>query len=182
MHVPDNKRVKLDAKSFKCILLGVSEESKAYRLFDPIANKIIVSRDVIFEEDQQWSWDDGHKQAILTDIEWETDDKAGIEDENNGDEFEADEEPGEFEPETNQNGGDTSTGENSSPERRARRPPVWMGDYETGQGLSDEEGADMTHLALFSDGDPVTFEEAVKSKKWRQAMDQEIQAIKRNDT
>lgn len=57
-----------------------------------------------------------------------------------------------------------------------------MRDYESGQGFSDEEIANMTHLALFTDGDLVTFEEAVKSEKWRQAMDQEIQAIKRNDT
>lgn len=39
VHVPDNKRMKLDAKSFKCILLGVSEECKAYRLLDPISKK-----------------------------------------------------------------------------------------------------------------------------------------------
>jgi len=39
VHVPDSKRVKLDAKSLKCILLGVSEESKAYKLFDPISKK-----------------------------------------------------------------------------------------------------------------------------------------------
>ena len=51
VHVPDNKRVKLDAKSLKCIFLGVSEESKAYRPFDPISRKIIISRDVVFEED-----------------------------------------------------------------------------------------------------------------------------------
>lgn len=50
-HVPDSKRLKLDNKSLKCILLGVSEESKAYRLFDPISNKIIISRDVVFDED-----------------------------------------------------------------------------------------------------------------------------------
>jgi hypothetical protein len=53
VHVPDSKRVKLDANSLKCILLGVSEESKAYSLFDPISNKIIISRDVVFEEDLQ---------------------------------------------------------------------------------------------------------------------------------
>lgn len=47
-----------------------------------------------------------------------------------------------------------------------------MRDYESGQGLSDEEIANMTHLALFTDGDPVTFEEVVKSEKWRQAIDQ----------
>jgi hypothetical protein len=39
MIVPDSKRVKLDAKSLKCILLEVSEESKAYKLFDPISKK-----------------------------------------------------------------------------------------------------------------------------------------------
>lgn len=71
VHVPDSKRVKLDAKSLKCILLGVSEESKAYRLFDPISQKIIVSRHVVFEEDQRWNWDDSHKETILADLEWE---------------------------------------------------------------------------------------------------------------
>lgn len=40
----------------------------------------------------------------------------------------------------------------------------------------------MTHLALLSDSDPMTFEEAVKFEKWRYIMDQEMQAIERNDT
>ncbi|CAL9003641.1 unnamed protein product [Prunus brigantina] len=92
VHVPDNKRVKLDAKSFKCILLGVSEESKAYRLFNPLSNKIIVSRDVVFEEDQQWNWDDGHKQAILAELEWETEEEAEVEVEGDGEDSEANEE------------------------------------------------------------------------------------------
>jgi hypothetical protein len=35
-HVPDSQIKKLDNKSFKCVLLGVSEESKAYRVYDPI--------------------------------------------------------------------------------------------------------------------------------------------------
>lgn len=42
------KRGKLDNKSFPCVFLGVSEESKGYRLFDPITKKIVVSRDVVF--------------------------------------------------------------------------------------------------------------------------------------
>ena len=50
--MPDSKRTKLDDKSFSCVLLGVSEESKAYRLYDPISQKIIISRDVVFEEDK----------------------------------------------------------------------------------------------------------------------------------
>lgn len=32
--------------------IGVSDESKAYRLYDPISNQIILSRDVVFEEDK----------------------------------------------------------------------------------------------------------------------------------
>lgn len=34
----------------KCVLLGVSDDSKAWRIYDPIAKKIVVSKDVIFEE------------------------------------------------------------------------------------------------------------------------------------
>ncbi|KAM1826104.1 hypothetical protein ACFX13_025496 [Malus domestica] len=92
VHVPDSKRVKLNAKSLKCVFLGVSEESKAYRLFDPTSKKIIISRDVVFEEDQEWSWDDSHKQAILADLEWEVDEEASTEKESNGDEYEVVEE------------------------------------------------------------------------------------------
>jgi hypothetical protein len=57
-----------------------------------------------------------------------------------------------------------------------------MQNYTFGQHFSDEETANMTFLALLSDSDPMTFEEAVKSEKWKQAMNQEMQAIERNDT
>ena len=52
VHIPDNKRTRLDNKSMSCVLLGISDESKAYRLHDPVSQKIIVSRDVLFEEDR----------------------------------------------------------------------------------------------------------------------------------
>jgi len=57
VHVPDAKRTKLEEKRIACVLLGVSEESKAYRLYNPIAKKIITSRDVVFEENKPWEWD-----------------------------------------------------------------------------------------------------------------------------
>jgi hypothetical protein len=34
-HILDDKRKKLDAKSHACIMVGYSDESKAYKLFDP---------------------------------------------------------------------------------------------------------------------------------------------------
>ena len=50
VHVPDASRTKWDAKSQKCIFLGYSEESKGYRLYNPTTKKVIISRDVVFEE------------------------------------------------------------------------------------------------------------------------------------
>ncbi|MCO5615015.1 hypothetical protein L7F22_069303 [Adiantum nelumboides] len=49
-HVPDEKRKKLDDKSRKCIFLGYSDVSKAYKLYDPIKKESFISRDVIFDE------------------------------------------------------------------------------------------------------------------------------------
>lgn len=56
VHIPDQNRSKLDDKSRRCVLLGVSDESKAWRLYDPISKKIIVSKDVVFEEEKGWDW------------------------------------------------------------------------------------------------------------------------------
>lgn len=35
VHIPKEKRKKLDARSIQCVLFGASEESKAYMLFNP---------------------------------------------------------------------------------------------------------------------------------------------------
>ncbi|KAM0021224.1 putative RNA-directed DNA polymerase [Helianthus debilis subsp. tardiflorus] len=56
VHVPKEKRIKLDDRSFPCVLTGVSEESKAYRLIDPKSMKVVISRDVVFEEHKAWDW------------------------------------------------------------------------------------------------------------------------------
>ena len=52
------------------MLLGVSEESKAYRLYDPVAKKVVISRDVVFEEDKSWNWDRSYEEHIMADLEW----------------------------------------------------------------------------------------------------------------
>lgn len=56
VHIPAQMRAKLDARSHKCVFLGISQESKAYRLYGPIFKKIVISRDVIFDEDATWEW------------------------------------------------------------------------------------------------------------------------------
>ncbi|KAB2605263.1 hypothetical protein D8674_004980 [Pyrus ussuriensis x Pyrus communis] len=184
VHVPDNRRIKLDNKSQKCIFLGVSDESKAYRLFDPISQKIIVSRDVVFEEDQSWDWEACYKEAIVANLEWETDEEVETEvDANEESEISSTEEyedSGETEDSEDVEEVDHGAQEDSPHEARTRRPPTWMNDYESGQGLSEEE--DFVNLALFIDSDPMFYEDAVKNEKWRAAMNVEIEAIERNDT
>ena len=48
--IPKVHRNKLGARSRKCIFLGYSNTSKAYRLYDEVNKKFVVSRDVIFLE------------------------------------------------------------------------------------------------------------------------------------
>jgi len=46
------EREKLDPKSRKCILLDYADHVKNYRLWDPTACKVIVSRDVVLVENE----------------------------------------------------------------------------------------------------------------------------------
>ncbi|XP_024966042.1 uncharacterized protein LOC112506260 [Cynara cardunculus var. scolymus] len=67
----NNTEKKLDDRSHKCVLLGVNTESKAYRLYDPILKKIIISRDVIFEEEAKWNWNGKDAESRSENIVWE---------------------------------------------------------------------------------------------------------------
>ena len=49
-HIPKDERKKLDPKSRKCIFLGYGDCVKGYRLYDVSREKVIHSRDVIFNE------------------------------------------------------------------------------------------------------------------------------------
>ena len=175
VHIPDAKRKKLDPKSFQCVMLGVSDESKAYRLFDPTTKRIVISKDVIFEENECWDWEkslENQKSSILVwgESEEERHDSPQSEEENE-----------------NSEGGEEigSPSSHSSAEAleegRVRRPPVWMKDYVSGEGLSEEE--ETHNFVMFTiTSDPTTFEQAVKSDKWRIAMNNEIDAIENNNT
>ncbi|KAI5327386.1 hypothetical protein L3X38_026782 [Prunus dulcis] len=53
-HILDEKRKKLYDKGEKCIFLGVGEHSKAYKFFNPMTEKVIINRDVVFDEERIW--------------------------------------------------------------------------------------------------------------------------------
>ena len=84
-HVPKDERGKLDSKAKKCILVGYGEETKGYRLYDPLKKRICFSRDVCFKENEHgfedevthsgqqyveldlWSEDDANPDPVVTD-------------------------------------------------------------------------------------------------------------------
>eukprot|EP01018_Ginkgo_biloba_P033834 Gb_09514 [translate_table: standard] len=70
-HVPDEKRTKMESKSIKCIFIGYSGEQKTYRLYDPKEKKLIVSRNVIFNEDGIYKDEvvDENKKEVVIDFE-----------------------------------------------------------------------------------------------------------------
>lgn len=50
VHVPKEKRKKLDFKSMKLIFVGYDNDTKGYRCIDKSTRKFFISRDVIFHE------------------------------------------------------------------------------------------------------------------------------------
>ncbi|XP_022635028.1 uncharacterized protein LOC111241414 [Vigna radiata var. radiata] len=56
VHVPDEKRSKLDDKSEKYIFIGYDANSKGYKLYNPDSRKTIISRNVVFDEEGEWDW------------------------------------------------------------------------------------------------------------------------------
>ena len=63
---------------------------------------------------------------------------------------------------------------------RERRALSWMADYETGEGLFEEDN--LNAMVMMTENDLVSFGEAMKNKKCKEAMSTKIEAIERNQT
>jgi hypothetical protein len=57
VHVKDTtpNLKKLDDQSWPMVFISYEPGSKAYRSYDPVLKKVIVSRDVMFDEQAQWN-------------------------------------------------------------------------------------------------------------------------------
>ena len=73
---------KLDDSSVPMVYFGIEEGSKAHRMFNPQTNRIVVSRDVVFEETVMWDWDATDTEGFSVEMEsgqWYSQNNAGVE-------------------------------------------------------------------------------------------------------
>ena len=54
-HVPEQLRKKLDDRSEVMVLIGY-HSTGAYKLYSPIKDKLVISRDVLVDESKGWDW------------------------------------------------------------------------------------------------------------------------------
>ena len=75
VHVPSEKRQKLDPKSARCMLVGYEEDARlrVYRLFDQAERRVILSRYVIIDESSPRRYDIQDLSNTATIIEWDKD-------------------------------------------------------------------------------------------------------------
>ncbi|RVW93172.1 hypothetical protein CK203_031384 [Vitis vinifera] len=128
---------KLVNKEEKCIFLGVSDNSKAYKLYNPSTTKIVISRDVVFDEKDTWLWNQNSvKENILVDF---GDDEKGQQPMGNDQENEVTQNV----PIVYQS---PLTVESQKPQR-VRRRPTWMTNYEVYKTKLKENGEVDKHKA-----------------------------------
>ena len=67
VHISSDERSKLDPKSKKCIFIGYVKGVKGYKFWDPVAKKMVISRDTVF--DDQFILQQKDKSHMLADDE-----------------------------------------------------------------------------------------------------------------
>ncbi|GJT06832.1 retrovirus-related pol polyprotein from transposon TNT 1-94 [Tanacetum coccineum] len=155
---------KLDPKSRKCLFLGYADGVKGYRLWDPTAHKVVVSRDVVFMEDKVQENEEGDSTTretttIQMEKEFQSNDSS------------------EAVPQHEVN----ETTESQAPTTRTsdheRRRPGWQSDYVMESNVA--------YCLLTEKGEPSTLQEELNNPDasfWKEAMQEEIEALHKNKT
>lgn len=56
---------KLYKKLQKCTFICYNLQSKAYRLYNPTSGKVIITSNVVFNEESAWEWNDLEEDSII---------------------------------------------------------------------------------------------------------------------
>ena len=212
VHIQANTRDKLDPRAVKCVFLGYSSTQKGYKCFNPSTRKLMVSRDVKFDESSFFfpdSLDVKSQGEYYNDLfplpivciedefcikpspsNFTSEQEFLQENENENDDLQA------VQIEREVSNEQVQDAPSSVPPRRnpsrARKPPLKLQDfvsytskYPISKYMSYSK-LSSTHNAYLSAIDhshePQTFEDASQHEVWKQAMDNELAALDENKT
>ncbi|CAI7904690.1 unnamed protein product, partial [Closterium sp. NIES-53] len=190
-HVPDPICHKLQPKTRAAIYLGIAANERAWRVWDLSDKRVVMSRDVVFDEDKFPTKEQPTPQLTVVLPAREDDEAVEVpsqvekEAENGGGENEESDDDVVEVPSTE---AATSSTPSSLPlaltrEQRIRRPNTKYNDYAmVAIGELDEKRAAYCFATLGDD--PRTHTEALASPDaplWKQAMEKELASIKEND-
>ncbi|KAM2091058.1 hypothetical protein ACFX1T_029593 [Malus domestica] len=157
VHIPSNLRHKLEQNSHKCIFVGYGSSEKGYRLFDPISRKIVLSRDVTFDEDSFWDWNCNIDTGVTFPV---------ITEHKNANEICEIDENSQFE-EYNV----------SQSENVPERSPTYDDTPKKWRSINDIMA--QCNMCVI---EPESYEDAAKDDSWRSAMKTELDMIEKNNT
>ena len=166
VHVKEKKGhlSKLEDRSKPLIFIGYELGSKAYRCFDPVNSKVIIIRDVIFEEEEKWTWstqgDNFNSFTFLPKFLFDQVQEAPIDS--------SDEEEEAFTKMTS-----SSSVSEDHPPRYKSLSDLYS---ETSPITQDKEAH------VLSSEEPLSYTEAAHEEVWRRAMREEMLAIDRSNT
>jgi len=180
--IPNARRTKLNDKNKKCIFVRYGDRRMGYKLFNLITKKVIMNRDVIFEDDKTWEWNDDQKAVkwISTDLILEDKEEVptvlakGPILPANEPQSPVHRSPLFNRRNTSESSSTLSSASSSEGPRRMRNLEEL---YDATQVIEDT-----TLFCFFADNDPLSFNEVVTEEKQIDAMDEEIHAIEKNDT
>lgn len=170
--VPDHLRTKFEKKAKRCIFVGYDDARKGWRCCDPTTGKCHTSRNIVFDEASSW-WSPKKEEIpespdVEEVIEEERDQKLETPSEGERSSPSKTKSPwktGIHQPEEPQ------TEEHDQELRRSTRPRKPNPRY-ANAALADES------LPI----EPSSYEEAARGPEWQKAMEEEIKALKENQT
>nr|GEW05446.1 ribonuclease H-like domain, reverse transcriptase, RNA-dependent DNA polymerase [Tanacetum cinerariifolium] len=161
------------------VYLGNEQGSKAYRLFDSTTQRICVSRDVMFKENETWDWKDYMSEHINDEPEW-TGFKIGnleVLNEHHDQGFQPIEEDNEFPNNDDDYASPTRLSHTFSNTSHTINTFIRMRGFRTLNDLYKN-----TEELLLAEDEPKNYKEASSDKKWIEAMKAELDSINRNNT
>lgn len=204
---PSNLTRKLDDRSIPMVHLGFEPGTKGYRMYDMAGKKVVISRNVIFEESKKWDWHGGRKDHELTDItekdfvihpdmtpteqqgpsEVQSEESSPNPSQNVNPQHESNESEGSHQPmfESPQPG---ITGRGPMLPRlptdivNPANPSLAIEDTYDNTPPQGWKNLSEIYDLLLSEGEPTTYEDATGHKEWELAMESEISSIERNKT